>query len=181
MSLFRGRWGQEVIFEVAEAKIWISSSFNKFSFRIFVVLDFEVVWPRRPQRPRKRLVKIFWKLPQNNANFPKINGRFESLGEVAFKPNTLSSEEWLNLIGLWNVWNALVFEEPMRKVLVTNFSSRCITFWKQSILRLFFRINLSGNSNNSYDNNSNLKPNYFKKQSSSSSCSITKYRSKIVM
>ena len=33
----------EVIFEVAEAKFWISSSFYKFSFRIFVVLDFEVI------------------------------------------------------------------------------------------------------------------------------------------
>ena len=27
---FRGRRGQEVIFKVAEAKFWISSSFNKF-------------------------------------------------------------------------------------------------------------------------------------------------------
>ena len=53
LGLFRGRWGQEVIFEVTEAKFWISSSFCKFSFRIFVVLDFEVVWPRRPQRPRR--------------------------------------------------------------------------------------------------------------------------------
>ena len=42
---------QEVIFEVAEAKFWISSNFYKFSFRIFVVLGFEVIWPRRPQRP----------------------------------------------------------------------------------------------------------------------------------
>ena len=74
----RSSRGQEVIFEVAEAKIWIPSSFYKFSFRIFVVFDFEVVWPCRPQRPRKRLVKIFWKWPQINANFPKINGRYES-------------------------------------------------------------------------------------------------------
>jgi hypothetical protein len=42
-SPFRGPRGQEVIFEVAEAKFWISSIFNEFSFRIFVVLGFEVV------------------------------------------------------------------------------------------------------------------------------------------
>jgi hypothetical protein len=40
---FRGRWGQEVFFEVTEAKFWISSSFYKFSFITFVVLGFEVV------------------------------------------------------------------------------------------------------------------------------------------
>ena len=33
----------EAIFEVAEAKIWISSYFDEFSFRIFTVLSFEVV------------------------------------------------------------------------------------------------------------------------------------------
>ena len=57
LSPFRGRWGQEVIFEVTEAKFWISSSFNKFSFRIFIVLDCKVVWPRQPQ---KRYQQIFW-------------------------------------------------------------------------------------------------------------------------
>ena len=62
LSPFRGCWGQEVIFQVAEAKFWVSSSFYKFSFRIFVVLDFEVVWPRRPQRPRKGVREFFQKL-----------------------------------------------------------------------------------------------------------------------
>ena len=94
LSPFRGRWGQDVIYKFAEAKFWISSSFNKFSFRIFVVLDFEVVWPRQPQRPQKRPMEIFWKWPQINANFPKIYGRYKFLGEVAFKPNVLRSEEW---------------------------------------------------------------------------------------
>ena len=45
--------------DFAKAKFWISSSFNKFSFRIFVVLDFEVVGPWRPQWPKKQLAKIF--------------------------------------------------------------------------------------------------------------------------
>ena len=52
----------EVIFKVAEAKFWISSSFYKFSFRIFVVLDFEVVWPRRLQRLQKGVWEFFQKL-----------------------------------------------------------------------------------------------------------------------
>ena len=52
----------EVIFEVAEAKFWISSSFYKFSFRIFVILDFEVVWPRRPRRPQNGPSECFQKL-----------------------------------------------------------------------------------------------------------------------
>ena len=59
LSPFRGRPGQEVIFEVAEAKFWISSIFNEFSFRIFVVLSFKVVWPWRPRRPQKGLREFF--------------------------------------------------------------------------------------------------------------------------
>ena len=62
LSPFWGCWGQEVIFEVAEAKFWISSSFYKFSFRIFVILDFEVVWPRRPRRPQNGPSECFQKL-----------------------------------------------------------------------------------------------------------------------
>ena len=42
LSTFGGHWGQKVIFEVAEAKFRISSSFYKFSFRSFVVLGFKI-------------------------------------------------------------------------------------------------------------------------------------------
>ena len=35
--------GQEAIFEVAEAKFWISSSFHGFLFRIFVILSFTLL------------------------------------------------------------------------------------------------------------------------------------------
>ena len=59
LSAFWGHWGQEVIFEVAEAKFWIPSTFYKFSFRIFCVLCFEVVWPQRPRRPQKGLRNFF--------------------------------------------------------------------------------------------------------------------------
>ena len=34
--------GLSDFFKVAEAKFWISSNFNGFSFRIFVILSFEV-------------------------------------------------------------------------------------------------------------------------------------------
>ena len=62
----------EVIFEVAEAKFWISSSFYKFSFRIFVILDFEVVWPRRPRRPQKEPSEYFQPLHFWNQWVPLI-------------------------------------------------------------------------------------------------------------
>ena len=78
LSPFQDCWGQEVIFEVTEAKFWISSTFNKFWFRIFVVLDFEAVWPRRPPWPRKRPFLTFQKWPQIIPNIPNINGRYES-------------------------------------------------------------------------------------------------------
>ena len=65
----------EVIFEVAEAKFWISSSFYKFSFRIFVILDFEVVWPRRPRRPRNGPSERFQKLNFWNQCIPRKNIR----------------------------------------------------------------------------------------------------------
>ena len=102
--------GQEVIFE---AKFWISSSFNKFSFRIFVILDFEVVWPRWPQWPQKRHTQIFWKWPQMIANFPKINGRYESKVEVALKPNVFSSEE----CGMYNFsWKEIPLEKSLNTI-----------------------------------------------------------------
>ena len=96
--------GQEVIFEVTEAKFWISSSFNKFSFRIFIVLGFKVVWPQWPQRPQKWHTQIFWKQPQINVFVPKIDG------EIAKKKNKkqysavrkLVTEEWPLT---WFDWN----------------------------------------------------------------------------
>ena len=36
--------------------------FNEFWFRIFVVLSFEVVWPRQPWRPRKEPSEYFQQL-----------------------------------------------------------------------------------------------------------------------
>ena len=48
-----------------------------------------VLWPQWPQ---KRHAQIFWKWPQSNANFPKINGMYESYVEVSLKPNVTSSE-----------------------------------------------------------------------------------------
>ena len=70
LSLFWGHWGQEVIFEVIEAKFWISSTFNEFWFRIFIVLSFEVVWPQRPRRPLKEPRECFQKLQFWNQCIP---------------------------------------------------------------------------------------------------------------
>ena len=59
---FWGPQGQEAIFEVVEAKFWISSIFIEFSFRIFILFGFEVVWPWRPQ---KGLRDFFQKIHSN--------------------------------------------------------------------------------------------------------------------
>ena len=44
--------GQEVIFEVTEAKFWISSIFYKFSFRFFAVLGLRLFDLGDLRRPR---------------------------------------------------------------------------------------------------------------------------------
>ena len=66
----------EAIFEVAEAKFWISSIFNRFSFRIFVILSFEVIWPQWPRRPQKGLREFFQKLHFWNQCVPTKKMRY---------------------------------------------------------------------------------------------------------
>ena len=56
LSPFWGCWGQEVIFEVAEAKFWISSSFYKFSFIIFVVFGFNSHLTWQPENFFKNVI-----------------------------------------------------------------------------------------------------------------------------
>ena len=51
---------------VAEAKFWISSIFDELSFRIFVVLSFELVLPRQPRRPQKEPREFFQKFYLQN-------------------------------------------------------------------------------------------------------------------
>jgi hypothetical protein len=97
LSPFGGRWDQEVIFEVAEAKFWISSSFNKFSFRIFVVLGFEVVWPRWPRRPRRGVREIFQKLHFWNQCIPTKKMSYVPSLRSTFSLN-LSIEEGCTII-----------------------------------------------------------------------------------
>ena len=94
LSHFRGRWGQEVIFEVAEAKFWISSSFNKFWFRIFVVLGFKVVWPQRPRRPQKGLREFFQKLHFWNQGIPTKKMRYVTASWSKFSLNISTEEVW---------------------------------------------------------------------------------------
>ena len=72
MGGLRGCWGLEVVLEATEAKISKSSSFITFHNRIFVVLSFEVVWPRRPRRPRKELGEYFQRLHFWNQFVPLI-------------------------------------------------------------------------------------------------------------
>ena len=40
LSPFRSRWVQEVIFEIAEAKLWIFPNFHRFSLENFCLFEF---------------------------------------------------------------------------------------------------------------------------------------------
>ena len=78
-------WAHSEVVEVkrsfsrsAEAEFWISSSFYKFSFRIFGILDFEVVWPRRPPCPRNGPSECFQKLHFWNQCIPRKKMRHVS-------------------------------------------------------------------------------------------------------
>ena len=82
----------EAIFEVAEAKFWISSIFNGFSFRIFVILSFEVVWPQRPRRPQKGLREFFQKLHFWNQCVPTKKMRYVTASWSKFSLNLFTEE-----------------------------------------------------------------------------------------
>ena len=69
-----------------------SFSFNKFSFIILVVLDFEVVWPRRPRRPQNGPREFFQKLHFWNQCIPRKTMRHVSAFKSTFSLN-LSTEE----------------------------------------------------------------------------------------
>ena len=65
-------WGRE-------AKFWISSIYNGFSFRIFVILSFEVVWFQRPRRPQKGLREFSQKLHFWNQCVPTKKMRYVTI------------------------------------------------------------------------------------------------------
>ena len=107
-SHFRGHWGQEVIFEVAKAKFWISSSFNKFWFRIFVVLDFKVVWPQQPPWPRKRPFLTFQKCNFWKHSPTPFRGRWGRRCQTTSKSKTMKilNENLLKLDEIQNLASA---------------------------------------------------------------------------
>ena len=94
LSPFWDPRGQEAIFEVAEAKFWISSIFNGFSFRIFVILSFEVVWPQRPQ---KGLRDFFQKLHFRNQCVPTKKMRYVTASWSKFSLNLSTEEVWAGI------------------------------------------------------------------------------------
>ena len=102
MGSLRGCWGLGVIFEVTEAKFWISSIFNEFWFRIFSVLSFEVVWPQRPRRPRKEPSECFQKLHFWNQWVPLIKMHYRVRYSLDFDLKIRSGQGWgtLNIIKL---------------------------------------------------------------------------------
>ena len=91
----------EAIFEVAEAKIWISSIFDEFSFRIFTVLSFEVVWPQRPRRPQKGPSEFFQKLHFWNQCVQTKKMRYVTTLSSTFSLNLPTEEVWCIGSCLW--------------------------------------------------------------------------------
>ena len=93
MTPLWGCWGQEVIFEVAEAKFCFSSSFYEFSSIII-----------RPQRPQKRLCQIFQKLHEISRFLPRINMTY-----IFTLYNMLDVSKLYNYIPtFWTVKNVLL-------------------------------------------------------------------------
>jgi hypothetical protein len=90
-------WAPSEILEVAEAKFWISSIFNGFSFKIFVILSFEVVWPQQPWRPQKGLREFFQKLHFWNQCFPTKKMRYVTASWSKFSLNLFTEEVWHRL------------------------------------------------------------------------------------
>ena len=72
--------------------------FMSFVFRIFVVLRFEVVWPRRPRRPQKGPDEFFQKLHFRNQCFPRKKMRYVTTSSSKFSLNFSTEEVWDSLI-----------------------------------------------------------------------------------
>ena len=81
----------EAIFEVAEANF---SIFNGFSFRIFVILSFEVIWPQRPRRPQKGASEFFQKLYFLNQCVQTKKMRYVTTSSSKFSLNLSTEEVW---------------------------------------------------------------------------------------
>ena len=92
---FRGRGGQILEFHLF---------FNEFSFRIFVVFSFEVIWPWRPRRPQKGLREFFQKLHFWNQCVLRKKMRYVTASWSKFSLNLSTEEVWYqvhkNLCGL---------------------------------------------------------------------------------
>ena len=120
------------------AKFWTSSSFYKFSFRIFVVLDFEVVWPRRPQRPRKGVREFFQKLHFWNQCIPAKKMSYVLALRSKFFTKSLHrggvgyvNRKMLEL--LLNAVKSLIFRLFLY-VMHIEFSIVCGTCWVRNLL-----------------------------------------------
>ena len=120
-----------------EANFWISSIFNGFSYRIFFILSFKVVWPQQPLRPQKGLREFFQKLHFWNQCVLTKKMRYVTASWSKF-PLNLSTEEvckdwWSENLKLQFFWwpcprfiNSKELSTPLiRKFLVKPSFSNC--------------------------------------------------------
>ena len=97
LSPFWDPRGRRDHFRGREAKFWILSIFNGFSFRIFVILSFEVVWPQRTRRPQKGLREFFQKVHFWNQCVPTKKMRYVTA--LWSKRASLLGNEETHLVG----------------------------------------------------------------------------------
>ena len=115
---FQGRGGQILDF---------ISIFNKFSFRIFGVSSFKVVWPQRPRRPQKGPSEFF-----QNQGVPTKKMRHVSALSEKFSLNLSTEEGWLLLQAQICVCNQIELIDQPRKKSKSMLLSYCKMKWRRS-------------------------------------------------
>ena len=142
MGGLQGCWGLEVIFEVTKAKISKSFNFNTFYNRIFVILNFEVVWPQRPRRPWKEPSEYFQRLRFWNQFVPLIKMHYRVRYSLDFDLKIRSGQVWtscsLSLI------RYVIAASELFAIFICTGSCEFIDFFFKKMLRLLNRFLVQG-------------------------------------
>ena len=67
---------------------------NSVKVRVFIILSFEVIWPRRPRRPQKGPREFFQKLHFRNQCVPTKKMRYVTAFSWKFSLNLSTEEVW---------------------------------------------------------------------------------------
>ena len=125
----------EAIFEVVKAKFWISSCLERFWFRIFVILGFEVVWPQQPRRPQKWPSEFFQKLHFWNQCNQTKKMRYVTTLSSTFSLNLPTEEVWVpcNLFYYLTFWHLLLIFDHCHFIMFPIFCFSQFFNWQRSV------------------------------------------------